>query len=210
MLNGFNPFYSHDALSKVLIKRLGNSDLIEISYKSSDPGIALNTVKLTSEELRNSYNILRYKTVNDIVKYYEDELKKLRAQLTGLEDNLTEYNIANSVINYTDQTKAIASSYADFENRYETNMRDLESSAKILKELDKYMDTRTKLVTVNDEFIKTLDQISTINGKITEIEIFTTEDKQVNDEQLLEYREELKKAEKKIELLTNQKPQLNS
>ncbi len=83
-------------------------------------------------------------------------------------------------------------------------MRDLESSAKILKELDKYMDTRTKLVTVNDEFIKTLDQISTINGKITEIEIFTTEDKQVNDEQLLEYREELKKAEKKIELLTNQ------
>ena len=174
LLNGFNPFYSHDALSKVLIKRLGNSDLIEISYKSSDPGIALNTVKLTSEELRNSYNILRYKTVNDIVKYYEDELKKLRTQLTGLEDNLTEYNIANSVINYTDQTKAIASSYADFENRYETNMRDLESSAKILKELDKYMDTRTKLVTVNDEFIKTLDQISTINGKITEIEIFTT------------------------------------
>lgn len=76
LLNGFNPFYSHDALSKVLIKRLGNSDLIEISYKSSDPGIALNTVKLTSEELRNSYNILRYKTVNDIVKYYEDELKK--------------------------------------------------------------------------------------------------------------------------------------
>ncbi len=74
--------------------------------------------------------------MNDIVKYYEDELKKLRAQLTGLEDNLTEYNIANSVINYTDQTKAIASSYADFENRYETNMRDLESSAKILKELD--------------------------------------------------------------------------
>ena len=204
LLNGFNPFYSHDALSKVLIKRLGNSDLIEISYKSSDPGIALNTVKLTSEELRNSYNILRYKTVNDIVKYYEDELKKLRTQLTGLEDNLTEYNIANSVINYTDQTKAIASSYADFENRYETNMRDLESSAKILKELDKYMDTRTKLVTVNDEFIKTLDQISTINGKITEIEIFTTEDKQVSDEQLLEYREELKKAEKKIELLTNQ------
>ena len=59
-------------------------------------------------------------------------------------------------------------------------------------------------MTVNDEFIKTLDQISTINGKITEIEIFTTEDKQVNDEQLLEYREELKKAEKKIELLTNQ------
>lgn len=204
LLNGFDPFYSHDALSKILIRRLGNSDLIEISYQSSDPGIALNTVKLTSEELRNSYNVLRYKTVNDIVKYYEDELKKLRAQLTGLEDNLTEYNIANSVINYTDQTKAIASSYADFENRYEANMRDLESSAKLLKELDKYMDTRIKLVTVNDEFIKTLEKISTINGKITEIEIFTSEDKQEGNEQLQEYREELKEAEKKIQLLTSQ------
>lgn len=204
LLNGFNPFYSYDALSKVSIKRLGNSDLIEISYRSSDPGIALNTVKLTSEELRNSYNVLRYKTVNDIVKYYEDELKKLRVKLTTLEDNLTQYNIDNNVINYTDQTKSIASSYADFENRYEANKRDLESSAKILEGLSKYMDIRAKLVTVNDDFIKTLDEISSINGKITEIEIFTTEDMQENDEQLQKYREELKKAEKKIELLTSQ------
>ncbi|WP_455628984.1 GumC family protein [Parabacteroides chinchillae] len=204
LFNGNNPFYSSDALSKISIVRMGNSDLINISYQSPDPGIALSTVKLTSEELRNSYSALRYKTVNDIVKYYEDELKRLRTQLTNLEDKLTQYNIENSVINYLEQTKAIAISFTDYENRYEETKRAYESATKILEELNQYMDIRTKLVSVNDDFIKTLEQISTINGKITEIEIFTSEDKQDADDDLKRYKEELKNAEQKIAVLTNQ------
>lgn len=69
-----------------------------------------------SEELKYSYNNLRYQTANDIVKYYEEELKKLRVQLNKQENELTDYNVKNSVINYIEQTKAIAHSFADFEN----------------------------------------------------------------------------------------------
>lgn len=204
LFNGPAPYYSYGALSQITVKRLGNSDLIDISYTSTDPGITLTTVKLLSEELRISYNQLKYKTADDIVKYYENEQKRLRSQLNSLENELTDYNIKNSVINYLEQTKAIAISFTDFENRYEEVIRKINSSSQIIKDLEQYMQTRIKLVEANDEFIKALENISKINGKITEIEIFTTEEAQNNDSELLKYKEDLKNAEKKVATLTDQ------
>ncbi len=203
LFNGSSAFYSYNALSSIIIRRQGNSDLIEIAYTSTDPGITWNTVKLVSEELKYSYNNLRYQTANDIVKYYEEELKKLRVQLNKQENELTDYNIKNSVINYIEQTKALAHSFADFENRYEETRRNYESSSSIIKNLEQYMDVRTKLVKSNEEFINTLAEVSRISGKITEIETFTSDEMLSKDQELVKYREELRDAEKKIGLITN-------
>ena len=203
LFNGSSAFYSYNALSSIIIRRQGNSDLIEIAYTSTDPGITWNTVKLVSEELKYSYNNLRYQTANDIVKYYEEELKKLRVQLNKQENELTDYNVKNSVINYIEQTKAIAHSFADFENRYEETRRNYESSSSIIKNLEQYMDIRTKLVKSNEEFINTLADVSRISGKITEIETFTSDEMLSKDQELVKYREELRDAEKKIGLITN-------
>ena len=203
LFNGSSAFYSYNALSSIIIRRQGNSDLIEIAYTSTDPGITWNTVKLVSEELKYSYNNLRYQTANDIVKYYEEELKKLRVQLNKQENELTDYNVKNSVINYIEQTKAIAHSFADFENRYEETRRNYESSSSIIKNLEQYMDIRTKLVKSNEEFINTLAVVSRISGKITEIETFTSDEMLSKDQELVKYREELRDAEKKIGLITN-------
>lgn len=150
-----------------------------------------------SEELKYSYNNLRYQTANDIVKYYEEELKKLRVQLNKQENELTDYNVKNSVINYIEQTKAIAHSFADFENRYEETRRNYESSSSIIKNLEQYMDIRTKLVKSNEEFINTLAEVSRISGKITEIETFTSDEMLSKDQELVKYREELRDAERK-------------
>ena len=203
LFNGSSAFYSYNALSSIIIRRQGNSDLIEIAYTSTDPGITWNTVKLVSEELKYSYNNLRYQTANDIVKYYEEELKKLRVQLNKQENELTDYNVKNSVINYIEQTKAIAHSFADFENRYDETRRNYESSSSIIKNLEQYMDIRTKLVKSNEEFINTLAEVSRISGKITEIETFTSDEMLSKDQELVKYREELRDAEKKIGLITN-------
>lgn len=204
IFDGFTPYYSYRALSQISVKRLGNSDLIDIAYSSTDPGITLTTVKLLSEQLRISYTQLKYKTADDIVKYYEDEQNRLRGQLNKLENQLTDYNIQNSVINYQEQTKAIAISFSDFENRYEETIRKINSSSQLIEDLEEYMQVRIKLVQANDEFIKALEDISKINGKITEIEIFTTEENQNEDRELLKYKNDLKNAEKKVATLTEQ------
>lgn len=130
-------------------------------------------------------------------------MNKLRTKLNQQENDLTDYNVQNSVINYTEQTKSIANSFADFENRYEETQRSYESSTKIINELEKYMEVRTKLVKTNEEFINALEDVSRISGKITEIETFTSENALNKDTELTRYQDQLKDVEKRIALLTD-------
>ena len=167
LFNSGKTHYSYKVLQNVLVKRLSNSDLIEISYKSTDPGIALSTVKLINEELVHSYDGLRFKATNDVVSYYEGQLKKLKTLLDKKENDLTNYNIENGVINYSEQTKAIAIARSNYEDRYEDAQKEYEASSKLVAQLEKQMDTRAKLFKANSDFINTLNDISTINGKIT-------------------------------------------
>lgn len=203
LFNSGNTHYSYGVLQNVHVKRISNSDLIEISYKSTDPGIALSTVKLINDELVHSYDGLRFKATNDVVKYYEDQLKKLQTLLDKKENDLTNYNIENGVINYLEQTKAIAIARSNYEDRYEEAMKEYESSSQIVAQLEKQMETRAKLFKANTEFLETLNDISNINGKITEIEIFNTEEAQSTNPQLSKYKQDLKDSEKKISELSN-------
>ncbi|MDL2221168.1 hypothetical protein LJC35_01285 [Parabacteroides sp. OttesenSCG-928-N08] len=205
LFNQPHPHYGYESLEKTEMSRLANSDLVEISYTTNDPGIALNTVNLIREELIATYETIRYRTVNDIVSYYEKELAKTKVILNQLEDDLTQYNIANSVINYTEQTKALAISFTDFSDRYESVLREFESSARVLEQLDSQIETRTLLSESNTEFIKSLNELSTINGKITELETFNSgrANESVSDE-LTGLKNQMQETEKRIAMLSDQ------
>lgn len=204
LFNGENPHYSYKAISKAQIKRIGNSDMIELSYTSNDPGITTNTVKLLNKELLNSYNDLRYKSTNDVIAYFENEVAKYKKKLNLLENDLTNYNIQNNIINYEEQTKSTAYSFTNYEDRYEEALKELQSSSQLLKLLETQLETKTKLFHSNQDFIKTLDDISTLNGKITEIETFTSENAKKENTNLEEYKEKLRLAEKHIAEISTQ------
>lgn len=202
LFNSKSPYYSYNGLKKVIVKRIGNSDIIDISFHSDDPGIALQTVKLINKELSNVYDQIRYKSANDVIKYYEEQLAVLRKKLNKLEDDFTAYNINNGIINYQEQTKAISLSFEDYENRYEQILRQYESSSVLIKQLESKLDVHTKLFKTKEDFVKTLDDISTINGKITQLEIFNGTEVTSNPK-LNQYKEELKNAEARIMDLSN-------
>ncbi len=205
LFNGGHPHYSYASLSKTSVKRLDNSDLVEVSYQANDPGIAQNTVKLIHNELVLTYNGIRYRTVNDIIKHYEEELVKKQAVLNALENDLTDYNVEQGVINYQEQTKALSNSYSEFNNRYEAVTKEYESSSELMKQLESQIETRTKLFRANTDFITTLNDLSTINGKITEIETFNTADSnEAVNKELEDYKNQLKAAERKISEITDQ------
>lgn len=204
LFNWYHPNYSYAACKNVVVARLNNSDLIEISFKSNDPGIAMNTVKLINDELIKAYDEIRYKAANDVIKYYEDQLATLRLQLDNMENSLTTFNTDNGVINYGEQTKAIALAYTSYEDRYEAILREYESSNRLIQQLEQQMDIRSKLFQTNTEFVAALDSISYFNEKITEIETFNAESVTTKNKQLEKYKSDLKNTEKKIEQLSDE------
>lgn len=198
MLSGDHPHYSFAALSKVMVTRVQNSDIIKISYTNNDPGITTNTVKLFNDELLESYNNLRYSSTNDVIAYFEREVAKYKAILTGKEDEMTGFSVKNGIINYIEQTKNLSGSYEDYENRYEEAMRRFNSASDLVHALEKQMDTRQKAFLTNKKFLKLLDDITEYNSKITEIEMFNSDQVKKNDNKLSEYKEKLRKAESEV------------
>lgn len=203
LFNYTHPHYSYHTLKTISVVRLNNSDLIEISFKSNDPGIALQTIKFVTEELISTYENTRYKGANDIVSYYEKQLKAHQESLNILEDDLTAYNVTNQVINYEEQTKALAISYTNYEDRYEQTTRELKSAISLIDKLESQMDIKSKLIKTNSDFLDALSEVSTINGKITEIEAFQTDNAIIENTELEKYKKQLKTAESKILGLSN-------
>lgn len=138
-----------------------------------------------------------------MIEYFRKQVEKKRKELKEQEDALTKYNVENNIINYSEQTKATAHAFSNYEDRYEATLREFQSSQKLLESLNKQMETRTKLFHTNQDFLKALNEVSVINGKITEIEMFTTGNKAESDVELLNYKRQLKEAERKISQISD-------
>lgn len=204
LFNGTNPHYSFDALSKISIKRQGNSDMLEIVYTSDDPGITYCTQIFMVEELKRSYENIRFGASSNVIQYFEDQIKSIERKLKNREDSLMRYSEQNQVINYEEQTKHLAALNNDYENRYQNILLDYNSSGKLLIELEKQMNTQTMLFKENEDFVLTLDNIATLNSQITELEAFSSKGDSIRTKKLNELKSSLKKEEGKIDAISAQ------
>ena len=164
--------YSYQALSKIVVKRLGNSDMIQVSYESDDPGIAYNTLVLLNEEFVKQYKDLRFGETNNVIKYFEQELERTRKVLTEAEDSLRDYNVEKRVINYDEQTKHVAVLSRDFELRYEDTRIELANTQRLMEVMDDRIDEHVKQLRNNTLFVDKLRTISNLTARITTLESF--------------------------------------
>ena len=70
------PYYSYQALSQIKVKRLANSDMLEISYENDDPAIVYNTLIILNDEFVKQYRDLRFGETNNVIAYFESELER--------------------------------------------------------------------------------------------------------------------------------------
>ena len=104
LFNWNHPHYSYNALNRIEVKRLFDSDMLDISYSNDDPGITYNTLVILNDEFVKQYELLRFGETNNVVEYFRNELAKLGKKLRSSEDSLTQYYIDKKVINYGEQT----------------------------------------------------------------------------------------------------------
>jgi hypothetical protein len=191
------PFYSALALDEITIKRAGNSDILEILYTSADPGITQKTVSILIDELIKSYEILRFKSTNDVIAYFEKQVR-LAKEALNREEDLMNYNVQERVINYPEETKALANTRYDTEDRLEDVERLYESAFALRNMLEEKMDIRAQIIRSNTNLLQELNKVSTLNQSIMEHEIFTSEENQEANDKLRRDRDALKKAEDQI------------
>lgn len=209
MFNRPVAFYSAMALDEINIKRAGNSDILNIIYTSADPGITQKTVSILIDELIKSYEILRFKSTNDVIAYFEKQVRLTKEALSREEDDLMNYNISERVINYPEETKALANTRYNMEDRLEEVERIYEGASALRNMLEDRMDIRAQIIRNNTNLLNELNKVSTLNQSIMEREIFTSDKKQQEDGKLQKEREALKKAEDQISHISDNLNEFN-
>ena len=149
-------------------------------------------------EFINEYKNIRYGETDKVIEYFRSELTRIGSDLRIAEDSLTQYNIEKRVINYMDETKEIAAINKEFELR-EQDIQFAYNSSKVMKEeLEKQMDTNTKQILNNISFINKLKEASTLTGKISELESFSTTNAQANNDIIQDYQSKLKQTAQEL------------
>lgn len=198
-----HPHYSYEALKNIEIRREGNSDLLQVSYKSNDPGIAYNTIDILMEEFVNEYRAIRYGETDKVIEYFKGELDRIGTELRIAEDSLTEYNIEKRIINYYDETREIAAINKEFELREQNVLLEYNSTRAMLDELERQLDINLKYIKTNAEFVNSLNEVSSLTGKITEMETFTSKEESSKTEQINNYKNQLKSAEERLSSISD-------
>ncbi len=164
-------YYSYQALSQIKVRRINNSDMLEISYENSDPGIVYNTLDILNDEFIKQYRELRFGETNNVIAFFEGELARVGGTLNNQEDSLRDYSIENRVINYDEQTKHIAALSRDFELKNEET-RLSHNSAEVVRTTIESQLEGLQVFRNNAAFIKQLHQIGNLQSQITSAETF--------------------------------------
>lgn len=168
LINWDHPYFSYSALKEnIKIKRLDNSDILQITYETDDPGVTFQTLQVLSEVFGIEYKKLQFGTTNNVISYFEAEIERVGRELRLQEDSLTNYNVDNRVINYDKQTESIALLDKEFSLRAQEVFFTYNNTQAAIVELENRLDDNVKSIKNNTEFLKRLDRISDVNYDIS-------------------------------------------
>jgi len=173
LLHLYHRHYSLDALSEIIVKRIGSSDLIEISYSSDDPAICYQTLDILNAEFIDNYKGLKENQTDAVVKYFENQLSITANRLSRAEDELSNFNKDNKIINYYEQTKHVASLEEKFQVLYQAELLALNGAMASIKDLENKMSSTQKIKLQANEIITLRNELSKVTSKIVINQIFT-------------------------------------
>lgn len=172
LVNLDHPFFSIEAISDIRAFRVSSSDMIEISYESTDPGICMSTLEIISGVIIKNYSGIKANQTDAVVSYFEDQLNNSNLRLKESEDLLLRFNQENNIINYYEQTKSISGQKTDLELRHQTELMALKGAESVINSLDEKLTNTQKIILKNEEITDKRNELSRITSSIAFLEIY--------------------------------------
>ncbi len=172
LINSDNHYYSVDVLnSKAKPSRISNSDLIKISYEANDPFICKRTIELLEETFMQKHRELKQVQTQSAVEYFETETKKAFARLDSAERLFLAFNKDNDIINYYEQTKAVAGEKEDLYAMEHNLQMDKMASSSSLAKVNENIKGQAYQALYGSDVLKEREKLSDIYGKIAMNEV---------------------------------------
>jgi succinoglycan biosynthesis transport protein ExoP len=179
LLNYEDPHYSINAIATVKAMRISNSDLIKLTYQVDDPGICQQTLAIYNEVCIKNYRNIKENRSDAVVKYFQGQLAIANEKLKKGEDKLLDFNKSYNIINYYEQSKAVANVKEDLEVAYNNKKADLAGIEASTKRLEKKLSIQDVIQSKSNSVLEKKKQLGNLNYEIAitqaEIESGNTE-----------------------------------
>ena len=196
-----HPYFSiKSIISRLKVIRLDKSDIIDIAYSANDAGICYNTLDILNRVFAHQYQDLRYGETLNVIKFFEREVSKLSKVLNTAENDLINYNIRHRIINYGEQTKALAGLDAQQQNAENDLRKNLATTEALINYIKQQLGNRQQLIESNEQFTALVRDISRLQSRIANLKLMSSENSGSNAEAQLE----LAKAEKELAIATDE------
>ena len=171
LLNFVHPHYSIDAISSLKVQRISNSDLVLMQFETDDPGVCMQTLELYTEVCVKNYKDFTENRSDAVVKYFEFQLKQAAARLKVAEDRLLDFNKDNNIINYYEQSKAVANVKESLDVEYNNKRINLAGLEASIKQLEEKLGSQQQIQLSSTNIIDKRNELGELNYKIASIEI---------------------------------------
>lgn len=166
LLNYGHKFYSMKAVKEVSAKRVQGSDLVELTFKTTDPGICKQSIQFTIDAFKRNYKLLKENQSDNVVAYFEERVAESSMNLQAAENRLLKFNQDNNIINYYEQTRHISEQKQLLETRYFDEMMVLKAADSVLKHLNTQLENQKGIAQLNSDMLERRNQLSDITYKI--------------------------------------------
>lgn len=158
--------YSIKAVSGITAVRINSSDLIKLSYTVNDPGICQQTLAIYNEVCIKNYKNIKENRSDAVVKYFEEQLAQANQNLKMAEDKLLEFNKSYNIINYYEQSKAVAVVKEDMEVDYNNKKAQLAGTEAATKRLEEKLNIQENIQSENNSVLEKKKLLGEINYQI--------------------------------------------
>jgi polysaccharide biosynthesis transport protein len=171
LLNYDHHHYSIKAVSKVNVQRIGTSDLMRLRFDSDDPGICQQTLFFFTDACIKNFKFLRENRSDAVVRYFEHQLRLAANRLQIGEDKLLKFNMDNNIINYYEQSKAIAIVKEELDIEYNKMRISLAGNLAAISRIEEKLASQQQIHLKSSAIVQKRNELGVINEQISTAEL---------------------------------------
>lgn len=166
-LQSSNKTYGVEKIAKVKVSRMQNSDLLKLSYESTDQGVCQQTLKIITAVFKKQFQSIQGAQTSMVSEYFRMQRDAAMFRLDSLEEYNKKYRLKHRIINYDEQTKSIAVQNEVLDQSWYMESATLSAAKAALYSLESQMDETSQNLIQRAELLDLKDDLSRLTHLIS-------------------------------------------
>jgi uncharacterized protein involved in exopolysaccharide biosynthesis len=142
------------------VRRVGASDLLDIRYTALDPVLCQMTLEALIDEVIARRQQSTQRQLSGVVNFFEEQTQRAEDQLTQHVSEMRRFGVEHEIINYQEQTKAIAQTRQLVEYDLDKERMRLRAARRSRDSLEARLDARLDVVRTNQRVLSLREQLA--------------------------------------------------